>query len=311
MKRVVLLFLLTLALPTDGLAAEIVRHDAQGRPIRFDVRFEGADVEWFAGLLRRAAHGDEIGRVTIRLVSFDELATTCSRRAAGCYRSSRGRGLVIVPGVRSATTAHTLLHEYGHHVDHSIDNGELREPNGTPTWWRARGMEQLRSLGSVTSNYSLGWERSIGEVFAEDYARINLGGEFKIWWLRAPDRVVRRAILADLGLASAPAGLPRRPQVRALAIDRDGTLEPGERETVSFGLLGPGRRAIVSARSTGGAGSARVELACTNRVVRRDLEASARIDVRNLGPGRCEVRVVSTSGEAVGFSLRVRVSIAV
>ena len=43
-----------------------------------------ADVGWYAGLLRRAAHGDEIERVTVRIVDWDEIRTRCASYAAGC-----------------------------------------------------------------------------------------------------------------------------------------------------------------------------------------------------------------------------------
>src|SRR5688500_9075354 len=100
-----------LAVAGDALAAEIVRRDAEGRPIQLDVRAEGVDADWYAGLLRRAAHADEISTVTIRIVDPDDLADMCGRQAGGCYRGGRGGG-VVVPAGRSSAVAHTLLHEY-------------------------------------------------------------------------------------------------------------------------------------------------------------------------------------------------------
>ncbi len=304
-----------LALPANAWAAEIVREDREGRPMRFDVRVGGTDVDWFAGLLRRAAHADEIADVTVRLVSRNELASTCGRFARGCYRLRHGgAGVVVVSAERSASNAHTFLHEYGHHVDRGLSNGRLREPNGGRFWWQARGMARLRALRSVASNYRLGWDRSVAEIFAEDYARITVGGRFRISWLRPPDAFVRRAILADLGLTSPPAGLPREPQVRNLLLSAAGTLEPGERETLRFGLLGPGRRAVFTARLSGPDTRGRLEITCAGRARSRPLapgQGSATLDVRNLPPGRCTASVVSTTAVAVRFDVRLRVSLPV
>ena len=87
---------------------------------------------------------------------------------------------MVVPAGRSDRIAHTVLHEYGHHVDRSRRHSGLDEPNGTPLWWKARGMAQLVALRSVRDRYQIGWNRSIAEVFAEDYAYTNLGGPFRI-----------------------------------------------------------------------------------------------------------------------------------
>ena len=80
----VLVLLAALTIAGVASAREVVLRDAEGRTIRFDVRAD-ADVQWYADLLRRAAHGDEIERVTVRIVDWDEIATRCASYAAGCY----------------------------------------------------------------------------------------------------------------------------------------------------------------------------------------------------------------------------------
>ena len=157
--------------------------DNEGRSIRFDVRVEGVDAEWYAAYLRAAPHGDEISTVTIRLVSWDELRSSCGSSAAGCYVRNR----MTVPAEQSDQAAHTLVHEYAHHLDRSTAVSGEQEPNGTPHWWRSRGMDELVRLGSVKRDYGLGWSRSIAEIFAEDYARLALGAT------RAQDHLARRA----------------------------------------------------------------------------------------------------------------------
>ena len=181
--------------------------------MHFDVRAD-VDLAWYAGLLRDAAHAEEIERVTIRIVEWDELGERCGRDAAGCYGRRKGnRGVMVVPAGRSSRIAHTVVHEYGHHVDGSRRHGGLDEPNGTPLWWKARGMAELVGAQSVRDGYQVGWSRSIAEIFAEDYAYTNLHRGYRIAWLEPPTRTIA-------------AGDPRRPRARAPTHDHDADTRP-------------------------------------------------------------------------------------
>jgi len=309
MRRLLVLLALAASLGFAGqaAAAEVVLQDDQGRPIRFDVRVDGVDAEWYAAFLRAAPHGDEISTVTIQLVSWDELRSTCGRGAAGCYARSR----MTVPAEQSDEAAHTLVHEYGHHLDRSTAVNGQSEPNGTPHWWRARGMAELARLGSVARDYSLSWNRSIAEIFAEDYARLALGTTaHKITWLGEPDETVLAAIKADLGLGPPPA-VVRPPALKPVTLDRRGTLAPRARATLSFGLLGPGRRVIATATL---AGRASLEIRCGGaRVALKTMPAGktrVTIDRRDLGPGECTAALTSTSASRRAYTLVVRLSIA-
>jgi hypothetical protein len=308
MRRALFLLALAVSLGSAGeaAAAEVVLPDNEGRSIRFDVRVEGVDAEWYASYLRAAPHGDEISTVTIRLVSWDELRSSCGSGAAGCYVRNR----MTVPAEPSDDVAHTLVHEYAHHLDRSTAvSGEV-EPNGTPHWWRARGMEELVQLGSVKRDYGLGWGRSIAEIFAEDYARLALGAtRHKITWLGEPDETVLAAIKADLGLGPPPA-VVRPPTLKPVSIDRRGILFPRERATISFGLLGPGRRVTATATL---AGRASLEIRCAGaRVALRTVpagKAKVVIDQRNLGPAECTATLTSASRSRRAYTLVVRLTV--
>jgi hypothetical protein len=291
-----------------ALAEVIGVPDDQGRTITFDVRAPDVDVQWHANLLRRAAHGDEIDDVTFHVVTTDELRTRCGSGAAACYGGSRTAARIVVPAGESAQTAHSLVHEYGHHVDAWRGVGAAsREPNGSAQWWAARGMSQLLADGQVSHTYSLGWEHAIGEVFAEDYAQLHLQTPWRISWLDPPAEPVLAALRADLENApteTVPA------TTRPLVITRRGTLRPRAVHTIPFGLLGPGRRVTFTA-TLGRPGSARLELRCDDgrtatRVVRT---RTATLDVRNLGPATCRVVIRSTVRRAVSFSARLRLAV--
>jgi hypothetical protein len=308
-----LAWLVALAVAVPATAAEIVHRDREGRAIHLDVR-ANVDAGWYSDHLRDAAHADEISSVTIRIVDWDELRSTCGRAASGCYSRRSGRELLVVPAGNSHGVAHTLLHEYGHHVDASRRHGGLREPNGTPLWWRARSMAELVELEAVARSYRLGWDRSIAEIFAEDFAYLNVGGPYRIDWLRPPSSTVRAAIRADLGLGAAPPIAQQPPALRPVVISRSGTLAPSTSESVPFGLLGPNRRVTFTASLSGpGSGRrARLVIECDGDVHTRTLGAGLRtatIDLPSIGPARCRANLanVGTSNEQYRFTLRLSI----
>lgn len=301
-----------LTLAQTAMAREVVKRDADRRAIRFDVRAD-ADVDWYAGILRRAAHGDEIERVTVQIVDWEEIASRCASYAAACYKRTGGnRGLMVVPAGRSSDLASTVVHEYGHHVDASRRHGGLAEPNGTPLWWRARGMAFLVGAQSVRDRYQVGWERSISEVFAEDYAYTNLKGRYKITWLERPSTLVQQAILADLGLREPPTITTTRPVLKPVVIARQGTLGPNERVSVPFGLLGPNRRVQLNGTLVGtGAARGSVSVSCGTTFRARALQrtGSTSLVVPRLGPGQCEASIVNLGNVAGQFRFTVRLGL--
>jgi hypothetical protein len=314
MRRLLLVLsvVASLAWTGEALATEVLAHDDQGRTIRFDVRVEGVDAEWYAGLLRAAPHGDEISTVRIDIVSRDDMRTTCGRQASGCY----SRNTIVVPAEQTSDNAHTVVHEYGHHLDRSRPVTGVAEPNGTPEWWRARGVAELVRLRSVATSYVLGWDRSIAEIFAEDYAQLALAGSpFNIPWLEGPDETILAALRADLGLGPAPVTV-NPPAIKPVSISRNGSLAPRGKAAIPFNLLGPSRRVTATATFTGAAekrARATLEVRCGGervaiKLLRRGKTAFA-IDRRDLGPADCRATLTSTSASTRSFTLTVRLSI--
>ena len=281
--------------------------------MRFDVRAD-VDLGWYSGLLRRAAHANEIERITIRIVSWEELGERCGQRAAGCYGRRKGnRGVMVVPAGRSDRIAHTVIHEYGHHVDASRRHGGLAEPNGTPLWWKARGMAELVAARSVRDRYQVGWDRSIAEIFAEDYAYTNLRRGYRIEWLEPPTRTIQQAIRADLGLAEPPAITTPPPALRPVVIVRQGTLEPDGRVAVDFGLLGPDRRVqLHGVFSGGGPVRGRLQVTCGESLHSRLLTGArpaVSLELPRAGPGECQASISNTGSRAERFRFTVRLTL--
>ena len=318
-RALLLLAVLATALASAAAAsAEIVtRPDDEGRTITFDVLAPDVDVDAYAGLLRAAAHGDEISRVTIRIVPRGEIRTRCGVGASACYRRDGAAGTMVVPAGPVDEVDSILLHEYGHHLDAAWAVAGARELNGTPVWWASRGMARLLESGSVAFDYSLGWERSIGEIFAEDYAYVHLGGTYDLAWLAPPDEALKTALLAELAAGPTTPVPPgaRPPQLRPVTIVRQGRLGARSAHTVPFGLLGPGRRVTVNAKLLGARAAGtlgRLDVRCNDRLVRSvpvRHGRTATIDRRDLGPARCTARLLSTRSESQRFELRVKLTL--
>jgi hypothetical protein len=318
-RRLLLTLALVLVTALTAVAAAqaeiVISHDAAGRPITFDVRAAGADVEWYAGLLRSAAHGNEISTVTIRIEPSEQVSADCGEGALACYE----RRLMIVPAGNDLETAHSLLHEYGHHLDTYWPVAGRRELNGTPVWWTARGIEAFLAQGTVAYDYSLGWSHSIAEIFAEDYAYIHLADSYGIPWLAPPDDALKSAVLAELGGAQQLPALPpaaTTAPAQPLIVTRSGALAAGRQREFPFRLLGPGRHVTFSAtvgRSGRAAARLRVDVVCDGKLVASKTatqrQRTATLDLHGLGPASCEGVLASTGTTTARYSLRLRLAV--
>jgi len=311
----VLVLVLSLAVAAGANAAIVTSTDAQGRRITFDVRAASVDTDWYAAVLRATAHGNEISNVTIRIVPDQSIDTTCGNEAAACYTRASGKPTIIVPAGKNTFIEGTLIHEYGHHLDASTAVPGVPELNGTPAWWAARGMASMFASHEVAFDYALGWSHSIAEIFAEDYAYIHVGPSYHyaITWLSPPDASLKATMFAELGTPTEP--LPAAPEV-PLVINRRGTLAPRDRFSVPFGLLGPGRRvtlaATISKPNRKGV-RARAQLVCNSQVVAirefRKGQAKRTLDIPNLGPATCDIRLVSSVSTSLAYSLRLTLAV--
>jgi hypothetical protein len=197
----VLALVLTLALAGGAGAAIVTSSDLQGRRITLDVRANAVDTDWYAGVLRATVHGNEISNVTVRIVPDISIEGLCGSEAAACYTRAGGRPTIIIPAGKNQFIEGTLVHEYGHHLDASTAVPGIPELNGIPVWWADRGMAALFASRKVAFDYSMGWDHSIAEIFAEDYAYIHVGPTYRyaITWLSPPDDKLKSDMFAALG----------------------------------------------------------------------------------------------------------------
>ena len=115
---------LAFVLTAGAQGAIVTSHDDAGRQITFDVRAPNVDTEWYASVLRAAAHGNEISAVTIRIVPEPQIPALCGGQdAAACYTGRTGAPLIVVPAGKSTLLESVLLHEYGHHISPGAARG--------------------------------------------------------------------------------------------------------------------------------------------------------------------------------------------
>ena len=334
------LFLAALALSagvTPALAVDRTASDGAGNTIHFQVDAPSATITDEVDALRRAPHGAEINNVIIRIVPDASVTVACgSAAAAGCYNWESGSiPRITVPDLPAGEPADVLLHEYGHHVDASISNGSLPEPNGTRTWWTQRKMATLLSQGLVARDYSLGWDKSIGEIFAEDYAQLTVAAPYGIDWLGFPDTSILSALRQDIvdaggsaGTGAAPGVDPVPPTANAGAAPASGVsrapasqLSPRKRGTLSrrksfrlpFTTAGQTNRITVSVRGRGRMTSRtlRAVLQCRGQRLAAKWVRPGRttgLRARVAGTSRCVARVTNVRGGNAGYDIRVRVT---
>jgi predicted thioesterase len=311
---VVLALVLSLVAATGANAAIVTSADLQGRPITFDVRATGVDTNWYADVLRATAHGNEISNVTIRIVPDSSIDALCGEAAAACYTRDLARPTIMIPAGKSQFIEGTLIHEYGHHLDASTPNPGFPELNGIPAWWADRGMATLLGGHQVAFDYSLGWEHSIAEIFAEDYAYIHVGPTYHygITWLKPPDDKLKADMFAVLGAPPEP--LPAAPNT-PLVVNRAGTLTPHDVRSLPFGLLGPGRRVTFTAtvsRPTRKGIRARIQVLCGGTVAGTRTIAKGQktrtLDLKNMGPGQCEARLVSAAPVTLRYTVHLKLT---
>ena len=180
-------------------AAIVTRHDRAGRVVTFDVRARGVQVGWYAAILRDAIHGDEIETARIRIVAPSRISLLCEGRyTQSCYEGDEKAGRPDHPRGPLGWVAHLLLHEYAHHIDMARSNFLFTDRPWAPAWWAARGVKAALARGRMSLTDSLGWERAVGEIFAEDYVQLNLRSRYNIRWLDPPGSAINAALRRDL-----------------------------------------------------------------------------------------------------------------
>ena len=315
------------------MAQPIDLRDGLGRVIHFDAPDQAAATR-LTETVNALIHGLEVSTVTIRVVTPTAVMAVCGSDAAGCYQSSsRGGNTIYVP--TGDTGPDVLTHEYGHHIEQSRRTSFSALGTGVPGWWRARTIDGLLQGGLVARDYSLGWYRSISEIFAEDYAVLN--GTTRRWRMLvdAPGADLLAVLRTDLvGAAPTPAApaataaqppaataTPAAPAATAAQppgvqtateVRKQGTLAPGATSSIPFSVPAPGHGVVVGVRLSGRgrATTARADVRCDGKLLGGKAGRARRpisFRVATPGPASCQL-LLGRASSPVNFRVAMRVT---
>jgi hypothetical protein len=161
--------------------------------------------EKWAEFLVGMTHGEEIGLLTTRIATLEEVQQLCGPRALGCYFGNEmvALGELTIDG--RTTPEEIVRHEYGHHVAFHRQNPPWRAIEWGPKRWASvagvcgRVSRGEAFPGSGGRNYSL----NPGEAWAETY---RLMDERKAGITTATWPIISQSFFPDeLGLQAAEA----------------------------------------------------------------------------------------------------------
>jgi hypothetical protein len=125
-------------------------------------------------------HYGEVELVHVFVTSLLSVQDICGETAIACYIPDDPDELftgVIVISHEDPDSVHTMLHEYGHHMDNQLYNLSRvtdcgYSADGSRRWFFARDMEN-DILNNTGCSFETPWEYLLGELYAEDYAQLS------------------------------------------------------------------------------------------------------------------------------------------
>jgi hypothetical protein len=199
-------------------------HDDQGRVITISTDLETVDLAPFASVLAGTVHGDEISTVGVTAVLMSEIGSICGDQAVACYAADdpevSGAGHMWF-AVDDPDVVHTLVHEYGHHIDNQLTNfghwgGACGWNNdGSRAWFFARDLEDDILGAGATCLADAAWEYQLAELYAEDFVALNGIVAWQLPTFRPPSESQLGALQYDLDVPFEPGSRLWKPRVRA------------------------------------------------------------------------------------------------
>jgi hypothetical protein len=188
--------------------------DSHGHRITIGTNIATVDLAWYAGVLQGTLHAAEIEQVLVEVVPWASIEAVCGGAGAvGCYFPAQR--LIVVPdtdpnGINELI--HTIVHEYGHHVDGQLENlGHLDAScagrDGSRNWWWHRVPDAFACSSDR-------WELLIGELYAEDYTALNGVVGWHLPTIGPPTAADARNIVHDFNTRFAPRSFARSRFVR-------------------------------------------------------------------------------------------------
>lgn len=185
--------------------------DSKGVAIHIDTTVSGYNLDLAAAVLNSTVHGAELAKVKIHAVTLAEIPGICGDpEALACYLgNSRGFGEIWF-AANDSDWIHSLVHEYGHHIDNQIANfsqlaaygfsqGCSVGTDGTRSWY----FERIGAANTTDSDRffckGTDWEHLLPELYAEDFVVLNGINGWQLSSAQAPNGTQLKAMAFDIG----------------------------------------------------------------------------------------------------------------
>lgn len=159
--------------------------DGSGRAFNLDTTVPGYDLNPAAAALNSTYHGAEIAKISVHAILLADMRTTCGdAQAIACYRPMAGGQGELWFATDDSDWVHSLIHEYGHHMDNQIGNlaqlgpygfgkGCTVDSDGTRDWFFSRLLGDNTIDSSKFFCRGTDWEHLVPELYAEDFVVLN------------------------------------------------------------------------------------------------------------------------------------------
>jgi hypothetical protein len=204
--------------------------DEHGHSITVGTSIAGLNLQPFANVLAGTVHRSELSELRLMVVGLSQVQAECQAPPGviGCYYADDAERLPsgqMTVGYDDPDLVHTLVHEYGHHVDNQLinighlDSGCGFDNDGSRNWFFEREVVDEVLGRGFSCDPEGGWEHLLGELYAEDYAQANgLTG----WVLPVgpPTRDQKAILIDDLFRPFYPASSRKRIRVQRRRVTR-------------------------------------------------------------------------------------------
>jgi len=192
--------------------------DQHGHRITIETDLTELDLRPYAAMLAGTIHYSEIEHVPVEVVQLADIPSICgSAFAVACYGADLEDSVAPYQGriwiaADDTDLPHTVVHEYGHHVDNQLDNlGHLPgwgcsfDGDGSRNWFFARQLTDDILGAGFTCSPDANWENLLPELYAEDYAQLNGVSGFDLAdVIFPPTQAQKNAIAFDFANPFAP-----------------------------------------------------------------------------------------------------------
>lgn len=194
---------------TPQVLARAAFTDSAGLTIAIDSTVPTFDLEKAAAVLNSTYHRDEISRVKIHVVTLADLPAICGdAKAIACYRAAPFGSGELWFAADDSDWIHSLVHEYGHHMDNQYGNfGQLHafgiglgctvDTDGTRNWFFTRLLGKNTTDSGSFSCLQADWEHLLPELFAEDFVYFNGISNWQLSSAKAPTSSQLNAMKSD------------------------------------------------------------------------------------------------------------------